>query len=658
MTKRTNRKKSRKMSTDAVILDLEKSGGQSAESLSQRCLEQALRNAADLYYNTSERTMSDATFDVARDILQKRFPESKYLREVGAPVSPDSKTKLPFGMYSLDKVKPGEPELSKWIAKHKGPYVISDKLDGASCMLVYERTKNGYIVKMFRRGTGEVGADISHFIPYFVPPELRKAPPEELRANKSIAIRGEVIISKTNFAAFSEEFKDARGMVSGVINRRMMDGRTVAKTDFVAYEVVYPRLTKTSQMKVLTEAGFPVVNFTVAKNLTESDLITFYATRRRVSSYQIDGLVVEDDGPHKLPSGGNPLTAVAFKMQLDQAVKVKVIEVFWDTSKDGRLVPRVQYNPAVVNGVTLQFATGYNAKFIVENGIGPGAEIKVIRSGDVIPRIASITRPVEPSMPSVPFKWNATKVDIYIADIEEDDDVKIRRLVKFFSDMDIENIGRGTVARLYECGLTSLSDYLTATRNTFMSLPGVQATMADKLYTNIQTHIKKVPVVKVMAASNIFGQGVGQRVLGPVVEKVSDLLRNPDRYDDRALYAALKGLEGIQQKTADKIVDGFPRFLRFLKEHPQITVVLPTKKNAAKQPLSGQVFVITGFRDKELQKIIEDLGGDVSSSVSKKTTVLVTKDPHSTSGKTQQARDMAIKIMTKDQLEIYLAQID
>lgn len=625
------------------------------DSMPIKTLEALLRAASDEYYNTGMSILSDELFDYCKDVLTVRDPKNSFLSEVGAPVTGSNKVRLPFPMFSLDKIKPATGDIEKFVKRFAGPYTISDKLDGSSCLIVYQRQRDSWDVKMYRRGTGTIGADISHLGAYLLPPKLRNAPPTGIPGSV-VAIRGEVIMSRKAFEKFKTSFKDARGLVNGIINRKTVDESTLAATDFVAYEIVQPRMKKQTQMSVLSKSGFPVVQYDVVAGLEENALIKYYEDRRKTSPYQIDGIVIEDDGPHGLSATGNPVSAFAFKMRLvEQGGSVKVLNVFWEISKDGRLVPRIQYEPIDVNGVVLQFATGYNARFVVDNGLGPGAVVTVVRSGDVIPKIESVEKSVEPSMPDVAYHWNDTHVDIFIEDIGDNDDVKIRRLVKFFQDMGIENISRGLVTRFYEDGFNSLSHYLVSTAHTFMSLPGVQRTLADKLYSNIQTHIKKVPVVKVMAASNIFGTGIGERKLEVVLAQIPDILSGA--YRRRDIIEALTGVEGFQRKSAERVADGIPKFIEFLEEHPQITIVFKKKTSPQNLPLSGQIFVFSGFRDKEFQAALERMGAKIATSVTSKTTSLITKETDISSGKAKQARDLNIKIMTKDQLEYFISQL-
>ena len=108
----------------------------------------------------------------------------------------------------------------------------------------------------------------------------------------------------------------------------------------------------------------------------------------------------------------------------DQVVEAKVVDVIWNASKSGYLKPRVRIEPVNIGGVKIEYATGFNGNFIEENKIGVGAIIQIVRSGDVIPHIKSVTTPAEKTkMPDVPYTWTDTHVDIILTN--KDDDVNV-----------------------------------------------------------------------------------------------------------------------------------------------------------------------------------------------------------------------------------------
>ncbi len=120
-------------------------------SLSTQQLQAVLQQASDVYYNSGQPAIPDSFFDQLKDALQQRDPTAPFLSEVGAPVVRNRVT-LPFGLYSLDKVKPGSKDVGKWQAKYPGPFCVSDKLDGTSCLIVYQLSGDKWQVKLMTRG--------------------------------------------------------------------------------------------------------------------------------------------------------------------------------------------------------------------------------------------------------------------------------------------------------------------------------------------------------------------------------------------------------------------------------------------------------------------------------------------------------------------------
>jgi len=134
-----------------------------ANKISVDDLVDILKSLSYHYYNTQEALVPDEIYDLLKGVLEERDPTNPYLEEIGAPISKD-KVKLPYFMASLDKIKPSTDAVSVWKKKYPGPYVLSDKLDGVSGLLV--RFKNNF--KLFTRGDGSKGQDISYLISYFL----------------------------------------------------------------------------------------------------------------------------------------------------------------------------------------------------------------------------------------------------------------------------------------------------------------------------------------------------------------------------------------------------------------------------------------------------------------------------------------------------------
>ena len=162
-----------------------------------------LREASALYYKGTP-AIADDIFDITRDYLAEKDPQNPVLQEIGAEIAPgEKKVPLPYWMGSLDKIREDEKSLVKWKAAYTGSVVISDKLDGNSALLVYSEKKPH--IKMYSRGDGFVGQDISHIIPL-----IQGIPSYSGIPYTNMAVRGELIISK---AAWAPLFAAGKGLM-------------------------------------------------------------------------------------------------------------------------------------------------------------------------------------------------------------------------------------------------------------------------------------------------------------------------------------------------------------------------------------------------------------------------------------------------------------
>ena len=164
--------------------------------------------------------------------------------------------------------------------------------------------------------------------------------------------------------------------------------------------------------------------------------------------YEIDGLIITNNKINNRNKDGNPKYSFAFKMDLEFVI-TKVISVEWNASKHGKLKPIVNIEPALLCGTTNKKATGNNADFIVKNGIGPGAIVKLIKGGEIIPKIIEVLEKTEPQLPDVEYKWNETKKEVILLNKEDDEKVQIKRIVTFFKTIGVENIGPGLYKKMY-----------------------------------------------------------------------------------------------------------------------------------------------------------------------------------------------------------------
>lgn len=612
--------------------------------LNTKELEEAIKTAADSYYNTGTSLVSDEVYDVLVDRLKKLKPNSKILKEVGAPVR-GRKEKLPYWLGSMDKIKSDDKLISNWTNIYKGPYVISDKIDGISCLL----TMFGGKIKLYTRGNGTYGQDISHLS------SLANMSINKLSklTNMNVAIRGELVMSKENFEKYANIMSNARNMVGGIVNSKpeSINKKYAANVDFIAYEVIEPWVIPSEQMKLLKKWGLNVVYYDIYKKINLNILDSILNNRKKKSIYEIDGIIVTDNNKHPRNKSGNPAYAFAYK-GLTETANVKVLKVIWHASKDGYLEPIVHYQTVKLSGADLKYAAGFNAKYIVDNKIGKGAIITVTRSGGVIPYITNIVKPAkEPDLPEdLDYHWDKNHVNIILKNPNENEEVIIARLTRFIKYIGVENLSEGIITKLVKAGYDTIPKIILLRIDDFLSLEGFQKKLATKLYDNLQIALNNIDMLTLMAASNIFGRGFGERKLKKILDVYPNIVQEYSIKTHDVWFNKLMTLEGFDTITIDQFLEELPKFQRFYKEISKLINVKPYRKQIKKAGLfQGDVVVVTGFRSKPLEEFIESEGGRMASSVSKNTTLLIYNDGEESSAKYIKAKDLGIKTIARSQ---------
>ncbi len=621
-----------------LVKQFKKNGIHVLESLGEPELSSMIEEANKAYHFNKTPLMTDNEYDILKEYLEQKFPTSAILQEVGAPIIEKNKVNLPYEMASMDKIKPDTGALATWKARFIGPYVLSCKLDGVSGLYVADG-KGG--AKLYTRGNGKVGQDVSHLIPYLRFPST----------DGVVAVRGEFIIPKKVFVdKYATKFANPRNLVAGIVNRLTLDEK-VKDLHFVAYEVISPELKPSEQMKFLMDKGFEtVLNRAVMQKDLSNDLLSEVLVKWRADYlYEIDGVIVTDDKVYSRKSG-NPTHSFAFKMVLsDQIAEVKVVDVIWNPSKDGYLKPRVQIEPIQLGGVKIEFATGFNGAFIEQNKIGIGALIQIIRSGDVIPHIRSVTTPAEEAkMPSVPYKWNDTHVDVMLEDAGSDTTVREKNITGFFRGIGVDGLSSGNIARIIAAGFETVPKVIRMTKTDFLKVDGFKEKLATKIYEGIQNKLAEASIVTLMSASNIFGRGFSDKRVELILESYPNVLTSVESPAEKV--KKISAIKGMASKTAQAFVDKIPDFIKFIEEcglqgklsgSPPVAVVL----NAG-HPLYKKSVVMTGIRDAKVAEALKTVGANLGSSVSKNTVVVIAKSSDEDTGKASEARKLGIPIIT------------
>jgi NAD-dependent DNA ligase len=619
-----------------LINDFKKNGISVLDALSENQLSRILGYANTAYRNM-EPVMTDNEYDIIQDYVEEKFPSNQLVTQVGAPVE-KNKAILPYEMASMDKIKPDSGALASWMQKYTGPYVLSCKLDGVSGLY----TTEGSVAKLYTRGDGKIGQDVSHMIPYL-----------RLPKNKGIVIRGEFIMPKAVFEKkYKSQFANPRNLVSGIVNRLAIDDK-IKDLSFVAYEVIKPEKKPSEQMEFLKTLDVDVVMHKFVKMLTNEILSDLLIEWRKNYAYEIDGVIVTDDViiPRK---SGNPQHAFAFKMVLsDQVAEAKVVDVLWSPSKDGYLKPRVQIEPINLGGVKIEYATGFNGAFIEQKKIGVGAMIQLIRSGDVIPYIKDVTTPAEHAkMPSVPYKWNDTRVDIMLENISQDLTVKEKNITGFFRGIGVDGLSTGNISRIMDTGNDTISKIIHMSKADFLKVEGFKEKLATKIFEGIQEKLANASLLTIMSASNIFGRGISEKKIEPILDAFPDILTSDESPEEK--IKKVMSVKGMARKTAELFVNNIPAFLDFMKECNLDHLLEKGEKKLAvdeSHPLYQKSIVMTGFRDENLGLMLKNVGAKLGSSVSKNTFAVLVKDKDEDTGKANDARALGVPLYTPDEFK-------
>jgi NAD-dependent DNA ligase len=638
-----------KSETFELLQDFKKNGISVLHDLSEKTLSDMVYLANEAYRN-EQPIINDSQFDILEDFVREKFPDNKVIKLIGAPI-PVGKNKatLPYEMWSMDKIKPDTKALDNWKTKFNGPYVLSCKLDGVSGLY----TTEGEIPKLYTRGDGKVGQDVSHFIPYLQLPSKKNG-------EDGFVIRGEFIIPKMVFEnKFKNSFANPRNLVSGIINQKTVDEK-IKDVHFVAYEVIVPELKPSDQFEYLKKLNIEtVMNEKIATSeLTNDFLSNLLVDWRKNYVYEIDGVIVNDDKVYPRKSG-NPEHAFAVKMVLsDQFAEAKVVDVLWSASKDGYLKPRVQIEPVKLGGVTIEYATGFNGAFIKDNKIGIGAVIEIIRSGDVIPYIRKVVVAAEePKMPNVPYKWNDTHVDIMLEDIKGDETVKEKNITGFFRGIGVEGLSSGNISRIINAGYDSVGKIINMSVEDLKGIEGFQDKTAKKIHDGIKEKLAQASLVTIMASSNIFGRGFNDKKIELIIGSYPNAF-NP-QISDTEKVKKISEIKGMAVKTAEAFVSKLDDFENFLMETDLFYKLIEFEKqnkNAKTEidvnnPLYEKKIVMTGFRDDELEKKLKKMGVKISTSVSKNTDMVIAKDKNDETSKILEAKKLGIQVLSLDEFK-------
>lgn len=598
-----------------------------------------LEKCEDIFFNTGDESdLTDEQYDLLKDTLEWRCFDGR-LKNGCKLRDDDNRVGLPVQLWSMDKVS-NEDKFNKWVKKNKATkYIIEDKLDGVSCLAVYKENEP---CKLYTRGDGIEGADISYLAPY-----LNNIP--DLK-NKNLMVRGELIMSRYDFDdKYAGEFANARNLVSGCVNAKSLR-EGVKDINFVAYEIIENVKTRkpSVQLDILYGLGFETVHRLTPDSkfdCTYGNMKMMLTQMKNHSTYEIDGIIVQPDEPYTRCTTGNPKYAVAFKQSFAENIaRTTILSVHWEVTKWNLIKPRVEIQPVTLSGVVIRFLTAYNAKYVVDNMIGVGAVIDVTRSGDVIPKIVAVIEPAKaPDMPLIEYEWNSTKVDIQACEVPMISRVKMTD--GFFDKIGAKHVGEKTIHKFYKAGYTSILAILKMTEQQMADLDGFGPVLAKRTHASIHGAISNTKLDVLIGSSGVLGFGVSTKKVNKLLEGLPNLFSE----SKEGLSERITKIEGFSETSAKKIIDNLPKAEEFINTMEPFTgkLTVEDEKEAVVVDNKGTV-VISGFRDSDFEKQLVELGYKIGSTVSKKTNYVITVPDCKPSSKITKARDLGIEIVNKD----------
>ena len=625
----------------------------------QKRLKEVLDYLNDQYRNYTA-VVSDETYDDLLLIYNRKFPSQPYSATIIKEVvgrRGEQKVSLPYYLPSLRKIKT-EKEVDAFCKRYPGPYVVEDKVDGMTLLYVCQIKDVDSVVKkietLYTHSGEDLGYDVSHVIPYLRIPNV----------TFDISVRGEAMIFKRDFEEVGKGKAKARGMVSGILNSKAsFDPEIASRLHFLSYNILNSTENPCQQILKLRSLGFETPYVAVATNLTKEMLKSTFLERERKADYEIDGLAVYHNQYFE-PTKEDPKHIVAFKHDKPPNRTV-VTHVEWNASKIGLLKPIVHFEPIQFPGAVVSKATGYNAAFIISNGIAPGTVITVIRSGEVIPKIVDILERRDPQFPSVdihgPYLWNESQVELVL--MGENDQTRAAKIEHFLNKVGVRNMGPARVRSLVEAGYDTIEKVVTINSKQLQQLDRIGEVTAEKLVAELRDKTRNVPLANLMAASCIFSH-FSEKRFQAIIDVYPDLLTWDTIKNGETLKQNINAIDGFGAILSEEFIDAFPYFKVWLSNHTMITFIDPMShlntntdtnstmvscSNPIDHPLKGKKIVFSGKRNKAVEDMLKAAGGIVQSAISGKTDLLVLFDISDGKGKLADAQKLGVKFTSMDQ---------
>jgi DNA ligase (NAD+) len=655
-------------------------------------LREKIRHHEYRYYVLDNPELSDADFDALMNELKRMeaehpklvTPDSPTQRVGGKPREGFTKAKHSSPMLSLDNAYSDE-ELRDWerrVHELSGrtdlEYMCELKLDGMSLALVYS---DGRLERGITRGDGSVGEDVTsnvrtvRSIPLSIPKDkLKKA---GIPAN--FEVRGEMLMPLAAFRKLNEErerqglavFANPRNFTAGTVRQLEPSITAQRRMDFFAYMLLKDGQTyfdrQSKAMDALTLAGFKVnPNRRLAKNLEEVwKFIQSWEAKRESLPYEIDGIVIKVDRTawqRELGfTGKAPRWAIAYKYAARGGV-TQIEDILVQVGRTGKLTPVAALKPVPIGGTTVSRATLHNMDEIERLGVKIGDWVEVERGGDVIPKVVKVVESNEHPRGNKQFEMPEhcpvcggnvvrTPGEVDHRCVNANCPAKLQGTILHFASrhvMNIDGLGEALVNQLTERGLVkNVADLYKLTKDDLLQLERMGEKSAENVLAEIEAS-KKLPLERV-----IYGLGI--RFVG---ERTAQFLAEHFGALDAIMKASAEELEEVNEvgpRIAESIVEFFgdEHNRKLVSDLRKAGLTFTGQKKEKGTKLAGKTFVLTGTLSRhtrdEAKKMIEDAGGRVSGSVSKKTDYVVAGSD--AGSKLDKARELGVSVIGEEELE-------
>ena len=649
-------------------------------------LRERIRHHEYRYYVLDDPEISDAEFDRLVNDLKKLevehpqliTPDSPTQRVGGKPREGFVKVAHSIPMLSLDNAY-SEEELRNWerrvhelSGRKDVEYVCELKLDGMSLALRYEA---GKLVRGITRGDGSTGEDVTanvrtvRSIPLSIPVEkLKRA---GIPAN--FEVRGEMLMPIASFKKMNEDrekhglslFANPRNATAGTVRQLEPSITAQRRLDYFAYMLIADGRNVFDQhwetLNGLDTAGFKVnARRALADSFEEiRNFIGQWEEKRESLPYEIDGVVIKVNSVALQRSlgftGKAPRWAVAYKYAARGGI-TQIENIHVQVGRTGKLTPVAELKPVPIGGTTVSRATLHNMDEIERLGVKIGDWVEVERGGDVIPKVTRVIDDKDHPRGHKSFRM-PEKCPVcggHVVRVEGEADhrcinqkcpAKLRETILHFASrgvMNIDGMGDALVNQLTDRGIVKdIADIYKLTKDKLLSLERMGDKSAENILREIENS-KKLPLERV-----IYGLGirfVGERTaqfLGEHFGSIDGI--------EKATEEKLQQVEEVGPRIAKSIVEFFaePQNRKLVDELRDAGLKMTGKKKERGTKLAGKTFVLTGtlpnLTREEAKKMIEDAGGKVAGSVSKKTDYVVAGTD--AGSKLDKARELGVQVV-------------